>query len=157
MSNFFAIGIMHAKTSDNIGTLFRSALNFGAAYIYTVNRRYSRQSSDTQNTAATLPLFHYESVSELKQHLPHDCRLVGIDCNVPNRVVENLDVYQHPKRCVYLLGAEDHGLTREELDACHQIVSIPTCPVTNTGGSLNVASAGTIIMYDRFMKLKNKA
>lgn len=39
--------MFHAKKEVNLGTLMRSAFNFGAAYVFTVGRRYSEQASDT--------------------------------------------------------------------------------------------------------------
>jgi tRNA G18 (ribose-2'-O)-methylase SpoU len=152
VSGFFAIGICHSKTTVNVGTLFRSALNLGASFVFTVGARYKRQSSDTVNTSGNIPLFHFDTVEDLRANLPYNCRLVGIDCNIPGKVVTPLPDYTHHRTCAYLLGAEDHGLTKEELAACQEFVSIPTCPVVPTNGSLNVATAGTLIMYDRMVK-----
>ena len=51
-----------------------------------------------------------------------------------------------PERAVYLLGAEDHGLSRKALDKCHHFIMIPGSQLDQ---SLNVSVAGSIIMYDR--------
>ena len=59
----------------------------------------------------------------------------------------NLKDLVHPKHAIYLLGAEDQGIP-EELMKGHQKVHI------DTPHSLNVAVAGSIIMYDRSIKLK---
>ena len=56
--------------------------------------------------------------------------------------------YVHRESAVYLLGAEDHGLTNEALAACHDLVTIP-CP---SPFSMNVAVAGSLVIYDRFMQ-----
>ena len=57
-----------------------------------------------------------------------------------------LEAFKHPRSCVYLLGAEDHGLTNEALVKSQHIIKF------NTPKSLNVAVAGSIIMYDRSVK-----
>ncbi len=54
--------------------------------------------------------------------------------------------FHHPERCIYLLGAEDNGLSAEALRRCHHVVQIPS------QRCLNVASAGSIVLYDRIAK-----
>jgi tRNA G18 (ribose-2'-O)-methylase SpoU len=58
-----------------------------------------------------------------------------------------LDRYVHPERACYLLGAEDTGLPKHVLDRCRDLVQIPA-----TAYCLNVAVAGSIVMYDRAAK-----
>lgn len=147
MSNFFAIGIENGKTPHNLGTLWRSAQLLGASFIFTVGRRYQRQSSDTMKTWRTIPLFNFESTADLHNHLPYDCRLIGVE--IDSRSVP-IQTFQHPKRCAYLLGAEDHGLTKEALKLSHTLIQLPG------ERSMNVAAAGTVVMYDRFSKLSSK-
>ena len=141
MRGYFGIGIYHSKTEVNIGTLWRSAYQLGASYIFTIGKRYQMQSSDTPKTWRHIPLFHYETIDELQ--IPHDCQLVGIEMGG----IE-LQRAKHPQRAIYLLGAEDHGLPQNIIDRCHKIVSIPSLR-TN---SYNVAVAGSIVMYDRMIK-----
>lgn len=46
-----------------------------------------------------------------------------------------------------VLGPEDRGLSNEELDRCHQVVTIPTAP---EHPSLNLAQAFTVMAYELF-------
>ncbi len=46
---YAAIGVYKGKTEHNIGTLWRSAYILGAAYIFTVEKRYKKQTSDVLN------------------------------------------------------------------------------------------------------------
>ena len=140
---YFGIGIINGKCEQNIGTLFRSGLIYGASYIFTVGKRYKKQSSDTIKTYRHIPLFNFSSINDLKEHLPYTCQLIGIELD--DKAVE-LDSFAHPERACYLLGAEDHGLTKEAIESCHQIVKLPGkyC--------LNVAVAGSIVIYDRYIK-----
>lgn len=140
---YFGIGILHTKTEANVGTLWRSAYLYGAAFIFTIGRRYKTQSSDTPKTPRHIPLYEYETIEQLA--IPHDCPIIGIELA---ESAVSLPAFKHPERAIYLLGAEDHGLTKEALDRCHQLVQIPSMQPQ----SLNVASAGTVLMYDRFVK-----
>lgn len=140
---FFAIGIEHGKTLPNLGTLWRSANLFGAAFIFTVRSRYSHQSSDTLKTPRHIPLVHYTDIADLVAHLPWSCPLIGVELDDKASAI---DAFRHPERAVYLLGAEDHGLTREALTACHKLVKLPG------RYSMNVAVAGSLVMFDRTSK-----
>lgn len=140
---FFGIGIEHPKTSYNIGTLWRSAYAFDAAFIFTIGARYEKQSSDTLCTWRHIPLLHFETFEQFQQSRPHDCELVGVELTA---TATELRRFVHPQRAVYLLGAEDHGLTRQAQAACQSTVVIPA------SYCLNVATAGGIAMYDRSAK-----
>lgn len=145
MRGYFGIAMYHAKHETNVGTLWRSAHTYGAAFIATVGRRYVKQSSDTCKTPLSTPLHHYVDMMDLLQHLPHGCRLVGVELD--SRAVP-LTRYQHPHNALYLMGAEDYGLTAAVRDACHDLVQIPTPGPM----SLNVSVAGSLVMADRFAK-----
>ena len=61
---------------------------------------------------------------------------------------EPLSTFDHPERCVYILGAEDAGLPEPVLRACRHRISLEGVRAE----SYNVAVAGTLIMYDRLNK-----
>lgn len=71
--------------------------------------------------------------------------LVGVELD---ELAVPLETFEHPRCCVYLLGAEDHGLTKNAIEKSHHLVKFDT-PL-----SVNVAIAGSIVMYDRNTKLK---
>lgn len=142
---YFGIGIYNSKKIHNIGTLWRSAHVLGASFIFTIQRRYELQSSDVFQSWQNIPLYNYDSIEDLKKHLPYSCPLVGVEIckqSVP------LQTFKHPQRAIYLLGAEDDGLSRAAIDQCHHVVQLPG------DYSLNVATTGSIVMYDRVAKLK---
>ena len=64
------IGICHKKSEVNIGTLFRSAWQLGASFIFTVGRRYKKQSSDTVNAVMKMPYYDYTDIEHLYSNLP---------------------------------------------------------------------------------------
>jgi tRNA G18 (ribose-2'-O)-methylase SpoU len=148
MRGYFGIGIWHAKTENNVGTLWRSAYLLGASFVFTVGRRYRKQASDTATTWRHIPLFHFEDVDALIRHMPYSCPLVGVELDPRAHPVTR---FIHPERACYLLGAEDHGLSPDVRNRCHALVQLPG------EFSMNVAAAGTIVLYDRLAKVEAKA
>ncbi len=143
-TGFYAIGIYRHKRDHNIGSLWRTAYILGAKYIFTIGKNYKKQASDVLHTWARIPLFHYETFEDFLKHIPYDCRLVGVELD---ENATEIGQFQHPKRAIYLLGAEDHGLPPDVLAACHYVVKL------KGNHSLNVAVAGSIIAYDRISKM----
>ena len=144
MSGYWGMGIYHPKTKENVGTLWRTAHNLGASYIFTIGHRYRHQASDTTKAWRTLPLYSYQSFDDFHSTLPHECRLVAVE--FPHKRARAVNNYVHPDQAVYLLGAEDYGLPDKILDRVHSIIHIPSKMC------LNVAVAGSIIAYDRMVK-----
>lgn len=141
---YYAIGVYRGRTEHNIGTLWRTAYILGAAYIFTVERKYKKQSSDVVRAWSRIPLFHYDSMDELLKNIPHDCRLIGIELT---NDAEELHSFEHPQRAIYLLGAEDVGLPPEILEKCHFVIKLKGI------SSLNVAVTGSIVAHDRVSKI----
>lgn len=144
MSGYYGIGIENGKTDINVGTLWRSAHNLGASFIFTIGNRYRKQASDTTKAWSSIPLFSYSTFDEFYASMPFDCQLIGVE--FPHEAAKPLPAFHHPRRCVYLLGAEDHGLSKQAIERCHKLVYIPS------ERCLNVAVAGSIIMYDRSVR-----
>ena len=137
---YFGIGIQNGKTPENLGVLWRSAQNMGASFIFTIGNRYAKQACDTHNAVKSMPYFHYETFEEFYGHLPKGARIVGVELTEES---EDLETFHHPRRCVYLLGAEDHGLSKQAIEKSHFLVKF------KSELSLNVSVAGSIVMYDR--------
>lgn len=147
MRGYFGIGIEHPKTGVNVGTLWRTAHNFGASFIFTIGHRYNKQPSDTTKAWRSIPLYGFTSFDEFYGHMPYDCELVGVE--YPHATARPLSTFTHPQRAIYLLGAEDRGLSKLALKKCHRFTYISGSRLEQ---SLNVATAGSIIMYDRLCK-----
>lgn len=144
VKGYYGIGVENLKTSQNLGSLWRSAHALGAAFIFTIGRRYQVQPSDTSVAYRNLPLFAYETFDDFYANLPRSSQLVGVE--YPLAESKPLPSYQHPARAVYLLGGEDCGLSKRAIEKCHSVVHIP-CDFC-----LNVAVAGSVILYDRTTK-----
>lgn len=143
---FFGVGIENPKTESNLGTLFRSAHIFGADFIFTIGGRYRKEASDTTAFAKHLPFYYYEGVKDFSAHVPAGCKIVGVELNDTSIPIKR---FCHFERAIYILGNERMGLTKECVDICDVLVQIPGQI------SLNVATAGSILLFDRLNKSNN--
>jgi tRNA G18 (ribose-2'-O)-methylase SpoU len=125
---------------DNIGTLWRTAYQLGAAGVFTIGKRYKKQASDPFQVPRHIPLRNYADFDTFLQNRPSGALLVGIEQDGTA-----LTTFDHPPQAVYLLGAEDYGLPAQVIEKCHAIVSLEAM----IRSSYNVAVAGSIVMYDR--------
>lgn len=141
---YFGIGAESISKAVNVGNLFRSAHAFGASFVFTIgaDQRALEMRSDTSRAETHLPVYHWPSVDAMR--LPKGCSLVGVE--ILGDAVD-LPSFAHPLRAAYVLGPERGQLTPELLAGCQHLVRIPTA------FSLNVATAGAVIMYDRIRTL----
>ena len=140
---YFGIGILQPKTSENVGTLWRTAYQLGAAFIYTIGGRCANQPSDTTSTYRHIPLYTYQTFEQFKELMPYSCPLIGIEFGGVA-----LATVVHPESAVYLLGSEDHGISPDVQEKCDYIVQLAAVRQL----SFNVAIAGALVMYDRLNK-----
>lgn len=140
---YFGIGIERSKTEANVGTLWRSAFALGASFVFTIGRRYPRQSSDTTESWRHIPLLEYADVDDFRAHIPYDCQVVGVEITPDAKALET---FTHPQRAIYLLGPEDGSLSARAAELCQHVVRF------DSAYCLNVAVAGTVVMYDRNAK-----
>jgi tRNA G18 (ribose-2'-O)-methylase SpoU len=138
---YCGIGIVGPKTAANVGTLWRSAANLGASFIFTVGHRYPKSAGDTIKAWRHIPMFEVDGMDDLP--VPRDCEFIGIEIDPKAR---DLPSFHHPERAVYLLGAEDSGLPADAISRCARFVEIPS------HRCLNVAVAGSLVLYDRMAK-----
>ncbi|MCS7027139.1 MAG: RNA methyltransferase [Bacteroidia bacterium] len=136
------IGILYPEHKENVGTLWRSAMIFGVDFIFTIGRKYFKQTSDVFESYKSVPCFFYTDFEDFYAHLPYSCRLVGVEMHEKAQPIEEFD---HFAQSVYLLGSEHSGISPKILERCHAIIQLPK-------GNYNVAMAGTIVLYDRYLK-----
>lgn len=145
MKGYFGIGVDGVSKAMNVGTLFRTAHAFGASFVFTVNAQYRRREgalSDTSDTPATVPTYHFTDAKTLA--LPEGCALVGIE--ITDEAVA-LPSFRHPRQAAYVLGSEREGLSKDIQALCDHMVRIPS------RFSVNLGIAGAIVMYDRMLTL----
>lgn len=142
MNGYFEIGIYHTKTASNVGTLWRSAYQLGASGIFTIGKRYPQQASDTIKTDRLIPMREYLNFDDFFASVPKRSRTIGIEMGG-----KPLSKVHHPDQAVYILGAEDYGLPDGVSKRCNMVVSIEADRID----CYNVAVAGSIIMYHRYL------
>ncbi|PCI64220.1 MAG: rRNA methyltransferase [Kordiimonadales bacterium] len=146
MRGYFGIGIDSASKAGNMGNLIRTAHAFGASFAFAVNpKRFThngemvtKEFTDTSKSHQQIPFFNYETAADVE--VPQGCHLVGIE--ICDEAID-LPSFKHPLQAVYVLGGERSSLSDEMRERCSQMIKIPT------KFSLNVATAGAIVMYDR--------
>jgi hypothetical protein len=99
--------------------------------------------SDTSDAPGQVPFYRFETLETLC--LPEGCTLVGVE--IHDDAVD-LPSFRHPRRCAYVLGMERIGLSDDMIACCDHLIRIPT------RFSLNLASAGVVVMYDRLISLR---
>lgn len=138
------IGLERPKHEVNLGTLYRSAVALGADFIFTIGHRYQKTAADTIGAAWHIPCFSYEDLDDFNEHRPYSAPLVGVE------LVDGaapLEGFQHPRQALYLLGPEDGSLSAQAQELCQHVVAF------DSRYCLNVASAGTVVLYDRHVKV----
>lgn len=137
---YFEIGVFHPRSSDNMGTLWRSAYQLGAASIFTIGRPYRRQTSDTQHTAYEIPLRNYLTFEDFLTNRPIGAQLIGVEMGG-----QPLSSFVHPERAIYLLGSESTGLPESVLRQCNAVIGLESINYP----SYNLAVAGSLVLYHR--------
>ncbi len=142
---FFEVGIYHTKSVENVGTLWRTAYQLGAAGLFTIGARYKHHPSDPFKTMRHIPLRNYQHFEQFLEHRPANAVLVAVEeGGTP------LSEFDHPPQAIYLLGAEDYGLPGTIIKKCNLVVSLESV----IRPSYNVTVAGSIVLYDRIFGKK---
>jgi len=142
-NGYFGIGIERGKTEFNWGSLFRTAQIFNADFLFTIGKKYKSHRADVMKSHRHIPTFNYKDFDDFAAHRPYNCKLIGIELSDK---ATKLSAFKHPKKAIYLLGAEDNGLSRKAQESCNDLIILPG------EHSLNVAVAGSIVIYDRITK-----
>ena len=142
---YFEIGIYAPVHAENIGTLWRSAYQLGAAGIFVIGKYPRRQSSDTAKTFHEVPLRVFPAWQDFVDHRPIGAKIVAIEMGG-----KPLTSFDHPMQALYVLGSESNGLPQFVLEQSDCVLCIEAV----RSPSYNVAVAGSIVMYHRFLAAK---
>jgi len=143
---FFTIGVAGGEIIENLGTLWRTAYQFDAKGLFVIGHRYKlRQMEKTDVVKVThkIPLIQYSDWSAFTEAAPQDAKWIAVE-----KGGEPLETFQHPQCAVYVLGTDEDGLPPQVVGACHSHVTLPSID----GGRVSVATAGSLVMYDRVLK-----
>lgn len=142
---YFGIGIYKPKTEENVGSLWRTAYIYGASFLFIIDAKYKKKSSDVLKVWSKIPVFQFATIEAFIQTVPYSCKIIGIEMD--KRAIP-IKQFVHPERAVYLLGSENNGLTKELKNKCQELIILPGKE------SVNVAVAGSIAIFDRINKLE---
>lgn len=144
---YFEIGVYLPRSTDNIGTLWRTAYQLGAAGIFTIGRPYRQQTSDTQHASYEIPLRTFPTFDAFLANRPVGAQLIGVEMGG-----EPLSTFAHPERAIYLLGSEANGLPAHVLKQCNAVVALEHVRYA----SYNLAVAGSIVLYHRLITFSRR-
>jgi tRNA(Leu) C34 or U34 (ribose-2'-O)-methylase TrmL len=139
-----SIGLINPKSPVNVGLVMRAAGCFQVGSVFYTGERYDRAASfntDTQNVSLNIPLTW---VPSLPGDVADNTQVVCVELVVG---AIPLPAYQLPDKALYIFGPEDGTINQKVIDRADSVVFIPTI------GSLNLAAAVNVILYDRLAKL----
>ena len=143
---YYGVGVVNGKSEYNYWTLFRTACTLNADFLFTIGKRYKLHAADTVKSALRIPTYFYEDFDDFNNHRPYNCPLIGIEMDERSK---SLHEFRHPKNAIYLLGAEDHGLSPDQMNNCQDLVCLPG------EQSMNVSVAGSIVLHDRWVQFNS--
>lgn len=145
---FTGLGVENPKTDMNFGILCRSAHAIGMAdFLFTCGEpKFPRQVSDTAKSYRAIPSFAFKDFDELYRLRPEACELIGVE--LCDRAIP-IEDFKWPDRAVILLGGEDVGLSKRAVDRCRHVIKLPS-----NGLSMNLAAAGSMVLFHRWAQLK---
>ena len=138
---YAAVALAGGHSAPNIGGAMRAAGIFGVGLVVLSARAKPavRHPCNTMLAHRHIPTVLVEDVMDM---MPYDCVPVAIE-RLPG--AKPLPNYTHPERAFYVFGPEDGSIKRSVLERCRDVVWIPS-------GSLNLAAAVNVVLYDRVAK-----
>jgi len=142
-----AIAGWNTSKEHNVGSLVRTAHAVAAEEVVLVgDREWNVEAARTAELYTTVT--RVADIVDFRRHLVEKgWNLVAIELD--DRAV-NLFEAEYPERPCFLLGAEVGGVPADLLDEARLVVRIPQWGLVP---SLNLAVAGSIVMYDYLGKL----
>jgi len=155
----FRIVLVRPIYSGNIGSVCRAMMNMGITDLALVA---PKQKVD-ENEARTMACHATDILENRREHdtlaeAVADCGLVAgtsareglyrSHCKTAREWAPRLVEAAHTSRVAILFGAEDSGLTNEELSICTQVIRIPSSPKYL---SINLAQAVMLCCYEMFL------
>ncbi|MGB8697855.1 MAG: RNA methyltransferase [Thermosynechococcaceae cyanobacterium] len=135
------------RSPGNFGTLIRTSDAFGGAGFILIGSRIDPFDPDVIRASMGSifgQTFVRTDLSALQRWVrQHQCTVIGAS---PDGTMD-LHRLTHPPSTLLFLGEERQGLTQTQRNLCQQLVRIP---MTGTADSLNLAIAGSLMMYEMY-------
>ena len=139
----------------NIGAVARAMKNMGLSELVLVNPRYFPHADATARASGAEDLLQHAEVAANLTEAIADCsyvagasarpRTIGWPTMTPRECAERLSRESREGTVAVVFGPEKAGLTNDDLDRCHTLVTIPAAPGFS---SLNLAMAVQILSYE---------
>jgi tRNA G18 (ribose-2'-O)-methylase SpoU len=143
----FSVAVVNMSKEMNIGSLLRTAHAAAARELLLVGEpsfnTYAAATADKWTDVTYL-----ESTEDLVAHARQE-KMALVSVERDGRAVD-LFAAAYPARPIFVFGAEKFGVPADVLDASALIVQIPQWGLVP---SLNVAAAGSVVIYDHLAKL----
>ncbi len=144
-----AIALVDPKFPHNVGKAVRAASCFGIKQVWFSGNRVSLKPRGKRDRLPREERMKGYKEVELRHfdyffdHFDRDVVPVAVELRPK---AENLILFEHPEKALYVFGPEDSSLSKVHLRHCHRFVVIPTRHCTNLG------SAVYLVLYDRLYK-----
>ncbi len=139
----------------NIGAVARAMKNMGIHDLVLVNPRYFPHAEADARASGAEDVLQSARVVESLDEALSDCvyiagasarsRSIGWPSMMPRECAERLTAEACVGTVAAVFGPENSGLTNEDLDRCHTLLTIPTDPGFS---SLNLAMAVQVLTYE---------
>lgn len=132
------------RTPENIGNLIRLAANIGIRKVISIEEIPLKESKIRKTACMAWDYVELIRITkeELDNHIPADFTLIAIETSSTS---SNLYKTILPKKSVFILGNEMHGIRQELLDKCPIHVHIP---MTGPATSMNVSHAASVVFFE---------
>jgi TrmH family RNA methyltransferase len=147
------IALSHIRSLGNLGTLIRTSAATGAGGFIFIGEQIDP--FDPSVVRATMGALFKQKIARARAEQFHEwvkSRKLQVIGASPNGSI-NYDEVCYTPPTVLLLGNERKGLTSDERQICQKLVRIP---MTEGTDSLNVAVAGSLLLYEVFRSLQRK-
>jgi tRNA/rRNA methyltransferase/tRNA (cytidine32/uridine32-2'-O)-methyltransferase len=142
----------------NIGAAARAMKNMGLKDLVLVRPRYFPHEEATARASGAVDVLESAAVVATLDEALADCiwaagasarpRTIGWPSLAPRECAAKLRAESKNGTVAVVFGAEKSGLTNEELDRCHTLLTIPTDPGFS---SLNLAMAVQVVSYELYV------
>lgn len=135
----------HLRTPENLGNIIRLADNTGCKKVLFVIDNENLRTSKIKKTAASSfdkVDWSFCTQDELKNQIPKDYSWVAVETTSDSKNIFNTKL---PKKAVFVVGNEIHGVHTSMLELCNEIVHIP---LAGKNTSMNVSHALAVALFE---------
>ncbi len=153
--------LVRPQGAANVGAVARAMKNMGLGELAVVQPRVTSgfwsnaMAVHARDLLAGMQRFRSlaEAVADCGLVIGTTCRsgLYRASAEPPRALMPSIAAAAETNRVALVFGPEDHGLSNEDLKACHQLICIPTAEEYS---SLNLAQAVMVCAYELFLAVQ---